>query len=398
MTSVQPPAVVVGLCAHGLAITRELHRAGIRVIAIESNRNLPGIHTRMADVHLVDSIARQDLCPHLIALARMLGNSCRPVLFLTNDLMVKAVGEQIDTIAQHYIVSWASRAQTLLTLLDKGEIEARCKTAGLNYPRSAIASSAAELITAARTFKLPIILKPLQPLSTFKTLIIQDLDQLPDHQPLISSALPVLLQEYISGDDSRIHFAALCLDQGKPVARFEGRKLHSRPLGHTTIGVSHPSDEVHQLALRFFNGLELSGAVSLELKRAPDSSLWVIEPTVGRTDFWSDLCAANGVPLAVSEYSAATSIDIGKYPKQTISRIWINAGRFPAALFWIMKNHPSKILSKKRFTYLDRQDPKPFFYALKRYSVSFFQRLRRKIIRTIQALMNSNRQNADKHR
>lgn len=392
MISNPPPAVVVGLCAHGLAVVRELHQAGIPVIAIESDRSLPGIHTRMADVRLVDSINAAGIHASLLELVKTFPHGIRPVLFLTSDRMVQAVGEKINSLRKHYIISWADCSQTILSLLDKSAIEARCRTVGLNYPASAVARTAEEAVQLVSTLRLPIILKPLQPLSSFKTLVIARFEELATHQTLISSALPVLLQEFIPGGDSQIHFGALCLDRGTPVARFEGRKLHSRPMGHTTIGISHPSDEVHLLTLNFFEGLMLSGTVSLELKRAPDESLWVIEPTLGRTDFWSDLCAANGVPLAASEYRTALGNVPETPPTQQKTHVWINAERFPAALPWLLKKSPDKLLKKIRFTYLDHNDLKPFLYATRKYALEFSRRLLRKTKKIIQNSFHRNGQ------
>ena len=43
-----PTAVVVGLCAHGLAVARSLGRNGVQVHALEANDTLPGTATRHA--------------------------------------------------------------------------------------------------------------------------------------------------------------------------------------------------------------------------------------------------------------------------------------------------------------------------------------------------------------
>lgn len=357
------PAVVVGLCAHGLGIVRELARKNVPVIALESNLALPGARTRHAQVRQVADINSTTLIDDLDALAATFAPEVRPVLFLTNDRMVQILGEAAQHISRRFRLSWAHAATRLLPLLSKSEIEARCAETGLNYPKSHLAHTLDEVPIALAGLRFPVIAKPVQPLSAFKTLVAHQPDDLVAAHEKIAQSLPVLLQEFIPGGDDQIQFGALYLDHGKILARFEGRKLHSRPMGHTTIGISEPSDEVHALTARFFNGLELSGPVSLELKRAEDGSFWVIEPTVGRTDFWAGLCSANGVPLALIEY-LTTLEQPSPSSAQFVHRIWVNGERFPGALMWLLRHDPNRLGGGVRGVYLDFNDPAPFIYAV----------------------------------
>lgn len=374
------PAVVVGLCAHGLGIVRELARANVPVIALESNLALPGVKTRYAIVRQVTDINSAALIEDLDALAATLAPEVRPVLFLTNDRMVQILGEAAQHISRRFRLSWAHAAARLLPLLSKSEIEARCAETGLNYPRSHLAHTLDEVPIALAGLRFPVIAKPVQPLSAFKTLVAQQPEDLVAAHEKIAQSLPVLLQEFIPGGDDQIQFGALYLDHGKILARFEGRKLHSRPMGHTTIGISEPNDEVHALTARFFSGLDLSGPVSLELKRAADGSFWVIEPTVGRTDFWAGLCGVNGVPLAVIEYFTAL-VQPAPISTQFIHRTWINGERFPGALLWLLRHEPIRLREGVRGVYFDYGDLAPFIYATRQSIVSIPRRVVRKAFR-----------------
>ncbi|MHB1360567.1 MAG: hypothetical protein ACYCWC_13400 [Rhodocyclaceae bacterium] len=375
----QPPAVLVGLCAHGLGQARDLHRAGIAVHALETDKNLPGTRTNAATIHWVGDINGPGLIRSLKRLATQLSSRHKPVLFLTNDRMVRVIGEHAHEISQHYRLSWAHCAPTILNLLSKDHIEQRCLAVGLNYPKSMLLTQAATIEHDLAALKPPIILKPTQPLSLFKTLVLDSAAAIKNHQNLVEQCLPVLAQEFIPGDDRKIRFGALYLDHGKVLARFEGRKLLSRPMGHTVIGVSEPHDRIHELTVKFFAGLDVSGAVSLELKEAPDGSFWVIEPTVGRTDFWAGLCTANGVNLPVIEYAAQTG---DKFPvtRQTTRTIWINTERYPRALLWLLRHEPSRLLRQRlRDVYFDVNDVKPAIAGRIRYLVNLSVRAARKI-------------------
>jgi predicted ATP-grasp superfamily ATP-dependent carboligase len=140
---------------------------------------------------------------------------------------------------------------------------------------------------------------------------------------------------------------------------------------------------VHTLACRFFEGLALSGPVSLELKRDPAGSYWVIEPTVGRTDFWAGLCAANGVDLTLVEYAAVT----GQPPPASTQRrthLWVNGERDPGALFWLLRNTPRRLTTAKvQGVYLGLEDPGPVFTAMSRFLAEIPARISRRPLRTI---------------
>lgn len=379
-----PGAIVVGLCAHGVGMVRSLHRAGVRVIALEANEAMPGVRTRCAEVRIVPDINGDGLIDALAKLAQDRPECSDDVLMLTNDKMVEVVGRHADTVSRYFRLSWGHAAAALLPLLAKDQIEARCKKVGINYPTSVLLTQFDDAPKTLAQLSFPVIAKPTRPVSAFKTQVSASMEAFFGARARMETSMPLVVQEFIAGDDSAIRFGALYLDHGRVLARFEGRKLRSRPMGHTTIAVSEPDDEVHTLACRFFEGLALSGPVSLELKRDPAGSYWVIEPTVGRTDFWAGLCAANGVDLTLVEYAAMTGQPLPA-SKQLRNHIWINGERDPGALFWLLRHTPRLLTTAKvQGVYLSREDPGPFFTAMRRFLGAIPARIVRRTLRTIQ--------------
>lgn len=363
----RPAAIVVGLCGHGLGIVRALHRNGVPVIALEADTRLPGVRTRCAKVRIVPDINREGLIDSLIALAAELPASPKPVLLLTSDRMVETVGRHVGRILPHYKLAWGDAAERLLPLLGKDSIERRCRETGHNYPRTVVLEDLERIDEHLAGLRFPVIAKPTRPVSAFKTVVADSAEALAAARGRISGSLPVIVQEFIPGGDEAIRFGALYLDHGKPLARFEGRKLRSRPMGHTTLAVSAVDDDIHRLALRFFDGLEFSGPVSLELKQAPDGTQWVIEPTVGRTDFWADLCVANGVNLPLIEYCHQAGLPLPTATQQD-RRVWMNGERDPGALLWLAARQPGFLLARGvRGLFASLSDPQPFLLALGRF-------------------------------
>ena len=359
-------AVVVGLCAHGLAIVRDLHAHGVEVHALEQNRKLPGNWTRCAEVHFCSDINGQGLVDSLDGLGRRLGEDREKVLFLTNDRMVRVVADAGPSAMRDYRVSWMASRDQVRTLLGKDSIEGICSGRGLRYPRSWRVESLGQMERVVSVLEFPVMVKPVRPLSGFKAVVCESREKLRQLVAMFEGDLPFLIQEWIRGDDEALHFCALYLDRGAIRARFDGRKLRSLPraMGQTTVAIPEKDDEVFDYTRRFFEGLEVSGPVSLEVKRDEEGLLWVIEPTVGRTDYWLDCCVANGVSLAWIEFLYAGRISEA-IPRVVRRRVWVDAEREPKAYWELLL--ADKALAMRgllpRFTYLDWRDPMPFVRA-----------------------------------
>jgi predicted ATP-grasp superfamily ATP-dependent carboligase len=378
-------AVVVGLCAHGLTIARALHKSGISVLGLEADSSLPGVATKTAEVKIVRDINGPGLIDALVSLAPSISTTATPVLFLTNDTMIATVDEHYARLEKLYRISWGSSRAEITPLLRKAQIEKRCQETGLLYPKTCVINDERDLAMLNSSLRFPIIFKPDRPISTYKTLLVADADQLKRAWDKVKFSLPAIAQEFILGADSTIHFEALYMTHGDVVARFEGRKLRSRPMGHTTVAISESNDETHALTRQYFGGLRLSGPVSLEIKRDEESNFWVIEPTVGRTDFWVGLCISDGIDLPLVEYLNEN----GQCPNpgtQSNQTLWINGERDPAALIWLIMRH-SRYILKMRIVgvFLDRHDIHPWVI----WVIAFVRRLPGRAINRCKSLINS---------
>lgn len=351
-----PPAVVVGACAHGLAMVDGLVQAGIETILVESNPNLPGLKTHRATIHFVPSIEGANLVEALLSLRATIHCPDLPVLLLTNDTMVRDIGLRLDSLVGHYRISWSNCAEALLPLLGKDNLESRCKESGLNYPRSQVIEDMSDLDTALEHVGFPLIIKPVKPLSRFKTCLPDTRESARHFLATHTLDFPIIVQTFIPGDDRSIYFSAIYFEDGKVLARFDGHKLRSWPMGHTTIAEAFANDEVHGQALRFFQGLNLTGPVSLELKKDSNGKYWVIEPTVGRTDFWIGLCIANKVNLPAVEYLHQVGSPI-QTTQQADQAVWFNEERDPYGFFWFL-THPALHFANRKptFCYLNHPE------------------------------------------
>lgn len=367
----QPVAVVVGLCAHGLAVARSLAHAGITVVALEEDASLPGTATRVARVERLGTTKGDGLVATLVALADTLAAGSPPVLFLTNDRMVRTVGEHWEELQSRYRLSWSECRQQVLTLMDKQNLESHCRSAGLAYPRTVVfdGNNFSEVGTTLGAY--PALVKPSRPMGTFKAISVDgeaDLRRLAEQH---RSSLPFLVQQLIPGGDDALKVATFVLRRGEVLGSFEGRKLRSKPpcRGQGSVMQWRPNDRVRAAGEAFVAGLNLSGPVAIEFKEAPDGTLFVIEPTVGRTEYCVDAYIRNGCDQPVLEYSLVTGRNAAARVAPILPRIWCDTERDPGSL-------RQTILDVRRtgvgwlplFPYLSVSDPSPFLKACRRYA------------------------------
>lgn len=361
-------ALVIGLCSHGVSTTRALRQSGVRVFAIEKDWTQPGVLTNTVEhIFEVADYQPEQLVPALLEARSQLAAISRVVLLPTNDNHVRIIGEHITALSPHFAVSWAAAAPEVLRLQRKEELERVSTERGLNYPKSAVFRSTADIAAAVAGFRYPMIIKPARPLSSFKTRIASDLAELKALIDTFRADLPILGQEYIAGDDTALYFGALMLDRGRTVHAMVGRKIASHPpaRGQTTVAETVDCDQVVALTEQFFAGSSVSGPVSLELKRGPDGSFWVIEPTVGRTDFWAELCIRAGFNQPYMEFQLA----LGQTPapaKPLQPCVWYDSERAPLAYAqaaWAART--LRPLGKAQvFPYFGHGDWRPFWRAM----------------------------------
>ncbi|MFT5419137.1 MAG: D-aspartate ligase, partial [Gammaproteobacteria bacterium] len=364
------PAVVIGLCVHGLAICRALSLRDVPVHALECNTDLPGVFTNTAHVHLVDDIGGDGLVENLLRLHSAIApEGAKVVLFPVNDNMVRAVAGAWPKLSAFYTLSWSGSAEAVVRLLDKKNIEAQCASTGINYPNSQLVESPQSTLPVLDWSIGKFVAKPAKPLSSFKVKTFTceaEFDALRTSYP---DAFPLLVQPWIEGDDTAIYFCALHLVEGKPVANFEGRKILSNPpaLGQTTAAVGHPNEELRTLTEQFFRDTNITGPVSLEMKMAPNGEYWCIEPTVGRSDFWVGCCTDNGVNLPYVEYLQQLAHPLPEQ-RQTKSALWLDTDTDPVVLGTLMKRRETRkwLLRKPAFSFFKWSDPWPFVFGIRK--------------------------------
>jgi predicted ATP-grasp superfamily ATP-dependent carboligase len=359
--------VVIGLCSHGLAMARALYKEGVTVYAIEQNMDLPGVKTRTVDkVFKIADFTDLTLLNELKYIRTQLAYHDQLVLMPTNDNHVRFIGEHLPQLRDLYLISWHRCADNILKLQKKEELEAASRLSGLNYPKSYLIENSFDDLSGLTDFLYPIIIKPAKPMSSFKTEIVYDGEMLQFYLSKYKCDLPILAQEFIQGGDNSIHVAELFLSAGQVIQSITGRKVKSYPpeRGQATIVELFDDAEVAAQAARFVAPFHLDGPIGLEFKKDVRGQLWLIEPTVGRTDFFAQVVIAAGVNLPYQEYMLALGKKVPYY--QNIQpTVWFDNEREPRSFvetclqqrtLYPFGKHPT-------FTYFTPSDMKPFVHG-----------------------------------
>jgi predicted ATP-grasp superfamily ATP-dependent carboligase len=141
----------------------------------------------------------------------------------------------------------------------------------------------------------------------------------------ILTVLPdVVVQEWIEGPDTSIHFCLQYIDRsGRVAASFTGRKIRSWPphVGGTASCLPAPEADAELAALttRFFRNTGVIGMASMEYKRdANNGAFQMVEPTIGRTDYQEEVATLNGANLPYIAYCA--ELDLPAFPPARSAR------------------------------------------------------------------------------
>lgn len=372
-TSGRYAALVVGMDSHGLAVARALATEMVPVYSIEWNLQLPGLKSRYVrdNFHVAD-FSEPALLQALLDARQRLSGYEEVVLFPMNDRHVGIIARNMERLSGLYKISWSDSADTVLLLQRKDSLEEFSRSVGLKYPRSWVVHSLADL-DGVRDFRFPVILKPVHPLSSFKTFIAQSIGAAREFLAGRMDDFPVLCQEFIEGGDEALVFGELLLDKGQSVFGMTGRKLVSQPpaQGQASAAETHTDHEVLALTKQFFSTTNLSGPAALELKRAPDGQYWVIEPTIGRTEFLVELCIAAGFNQPWMEFRLALGLPM---PSDISVRevVWFDAERDPLVYLKQSLSAGSLRPGGKRpaFPYWGHADLAPWLSAMSRLATS----------------------------
>lgn len=327
------PAVVTGGGLNALGVVRSLAAGDMAIHVLDNDARSPAMRSRHATAHRVPSLEGEALIEHLLALART--EPTPMVLFPTEEKTVETVSRYREQLSQHFLFRMPPH-ERLMALMHKQGFQQLAEAIHAPVPRTVYLQSAADL-TALKDLNYPCVFKPAEKNYAYgakfkKAYKVQSAAEIETLYADIEPVMPhMVAQEWIEGEDTDIYF---CLQyvgaDGEEVASFCGRKLRCWPPRVGGTASCMPAWEVaatlSSLTHDFFRKVGFTGMGSMEYKRdRRDGQFYMVEPTVGRTDFQEEVATLNGinVPLMAYHHEAQSRMEHDSR-KQTSApvRIW----------------------------------------------------------------------------
>ncbi|NQZ97451.1 MAG: carboxylate--amine ligase [Myxococcales bacterium] len=380
MTTICPPAIVIGGKENALSVARSLGRRGIRVLSL-AGPGKPIQHSRYSEPIALGS---GESCAE--GWARfLLGQASEPlrgaVLLACDDEAIEIVVRHREALSRKFLLEERVEEPSL-RVLDKLDTYREAAAAGVPTPRFWHLKTEVELDLHAEEFTFPMVIKPLlthrfERAFGKKYVGVEDYEQLQAEFARVTElGFDVVLMEFVpGGDDKLCSYYTYLGENGEAELHFTKRIIRRYPT-HQGGGCAHITDwnpEAAEFGLRFMQAVGLRGLGNVEFKRDDrDGELKLIECNA-RFTAANCLVTASGFDLAAFVYSRLTGgapVPMKSYRRGL--RLWAPIRDFMAFLElredgvlsfprWI-----ASVLHRQTFPYFSWSDPLPSIVIFRR--------------------------------
>jgi predicted ATP-grasp superfamily ATP-dependent carboligase len=321
--------VIVGGSANALGILRSLAPYA-KCLVLLDDKKLPAYHSLFGKKILVESTKDEHIIDALIKLGSHF--KAQPVLFLSEEKTVEQVSLHRDKISSMYFFNMAEHKQ-IVALQSKIGFQKLAEKFNSPIPQ-AIAIEKTSDIKQINKLTFPCVFKPLYQDSAYakqfkKAYKVEHIEQIESLYVDISPIMPnMLAQEWLHGKDSDIYFCLAYFDKNSQlVSSFSGRKLRSWPLniGGTASCTNAPKQhqELSDITSTFASNISFTGLMGMEFKfDSYRDGFYMIEPTVGRTDYQHEIATLSGHNLLLQMYRHISKAEVPSYKLNHAAVIW----------------------------------------------------------------------------
>lgn len=381
-TASRPPAVIVGFETNALGISRSLSAEGIRCIGISGPGRHPAHLTNSAEVRMLPEWSESALITALLQIAAELPG--RAVLFITKDEPVIWISKNRGALEKHYLLALPDH-DTVEMLMSKARFRAYAQQHRWPIPQTWELATEAAVAAAAANLPYPVILKPQIKNSVFrahcdaKAYFLRSAGELAACYAKVSAWEPeVVIQEWIEGGDEQIAFCLAYFGKdGKADALFAGRKLRQWPIrcGNTAVCERAPAEwtpSLIEMTMKIFTEVGYRGLGSVEYKVHPGTGkVFIIEPTVGRTNYQSEIAVLNGCNIPLAAYCDLAGLAAPRTVRASKPiRLVDGIGDFRAAREYFREGELTRTSwlrernARRRYMVFRLNDPLPFLKAI----------------------------------
>ncbi|MCJ8321274.1 MAG: hypothetical protein MJK12_16665 [Colwellia sp.] len=321
--------VIVGGSANALGILRSL-APFVSCLVLCDDKSLPIFKSRLGKKLLVSNTKSKDIVLTLKELGARFVKP--PVLFLSEEKTVEQVSLHRELIQQYYYFELTSHDQ-IIDLQSKSGFQTLAERHNSPIPNASVIQTLSD-IANANLLTFPCVFKPLYQDVSYskkfkKAYKVASLAEVKELYTLIHPIMPdMMLQEWINGKDSDIYFCLAYFDSNSQlIGDFSGRKLRSWPLniGGTASCTNAPEkhEELSEMTASFAKAISYSGLIGMEYKfDNKRQRFYMIEPTVGRTDYQHEIATLSGCNLLLQIYLHSKNENLLQFPLNKQAVIW----------------------------------------------------------------------------
>ncbi len=327
------PVLLTALNLNGLGVARVLWEHGVEVHALHDGPDDAAELQTRAVRRIWRRPAGEDLVDFLERISGELGAE-RPVLMPITDESVERITAAHDRLSSVYRLPYGD-PRAVHDLLSKKGIDEAARQHGVAVPATFVVEVPDDLERVAVQLRYPCILKPQDKSPAFATTgakkaqRLENADELRAAYRAFCDAEPrAVIQEFIPGSDADVYFCLVAIGQdGGLLGSFVGHKIRQWPPrcgGTASCGPAEAPELVGRTA-DFLAAAGVRGIASCEYKRDPrDGSFFLIEPTVGRTDWQNAVADINGVPIPYLVYADVVGAPVPQVRARRWARKWVH--------------------------------------------------------------------------
>lgn len=324
------PVVVVGGSANALGVLRSLSHCELTLLC--DSKQAPAWHSRHAHSRMLVADTRgASVVDDLLRLAASRQWPHRPVLLMTEEktvVHVSASRERLEVLYEFLLCP----EPLLSELQSKAGFQRLAHEARAPVPMGVVLESSKDL-NKVQALKFPCVFKPLEQDATYSAQF-KKAYKVASPQEVASLYLKIepvmsrmIVQEWLEGEDSDIYFCLGFYDSSSRLigSTFTGRKVRSWPLqvGGTASCTAAPesAEVLTRLTNDFVHSIGYVGQIGMEFKKdAKRGGFFMIEPTVGRTDYQHEIAPLSGSNILsmMVAWLAAQEVPGCRQPKAVI--------------------------------------------------------------------------------
>lgn len=252
----------------------------------------------------------------------------RPVLYSTSDESCVLVAHDRRWFEERFIMTLPSDG-IIRTFNDKERSSVAVQETNLKYPKTCTITSESEIQQVADSFSFPVIIKPfdfnaLKQLG-FKVQVFDSVEEFcRETVRLLSHQLPLLVQEYIPGDDDKSWFYMFYRGNNGSFQECMGQKIVQHPAGKGIMAVGRTvrNERLSNMCRRFLEQIDYTGIGGIEFKEH-NGEFYFIEMST-RSEGFIKMSEAAGSFIPAFAYVAVTSSETIVCERQQDGRFYVD--------------------------------------------------------------------------